>query len=575
MQPSSSSTYFRLLGYAKPHWKIFVFSIFGYLLYSSSQPMLASMAGWLADTVYNRNQQAIYLIPLTLLAIYLIRGMGSFIGNYYLSKVSFSVIKTLRDQMFDHLVLLPNRFYEQNNSGHLISMITYNVDQVAQAITDAIRIIIREGITVIALLAYIFYLNWKLTLAFIVVAPIIALIVSYVSKRFKRLSKNIQVSMGDLTHVSSEAINGYKEVKSFGGQSYESHRFHRASENNYRQNMKMTMTAAINTPVLQMIVAASLAALIFVALNFMHEMSPDAFIAYITAAGLLPKPIRQLSDVNAAIQKGIAAAESIFKLIDEETEKDTGHVSKKNIQGRIQFRDIVFSYHGGKPVIDHLNLIIEPGQTVAIVGRSGSGKTTLSNLVPRFYELDSGQILIDDTDIRDYSLENLRSHIALVSQQITLFNDTIANNIAYGSLANYSEAQIIAAAEAAFAMDFIRQMEDGMNTLIGEDGVLLSGGQRQRLAIARALLKDAPILILDEATSALDNESETKIQQALNRVIHGRTTLIIAHRLSTISKADHIIVMDQGRIVESGNHTQLLQQRGIYYQLYQNQFQNK
>lgn len=604
--PPGRQTYWRLLSYARVYWHFFLLSIIGFLLYSSSQPLLARMAGWLADTVYTREQSAVYLIPLSLLGIYLLRGIGSFLGNYYLSKVSFSVVKTLRDQMFSHLLLLPNRFYEQHNSGHLISMITYNVEQVAQAITDAIRTIVREGITVIALLGYIFYLNWKLTLAFLLIAPVIAFIVAFVSKKFKQLSRNIQVSMGDLTHVSAEAINGYLEVKSYGGQNYEQQRFARASHNNYLQNMRMIITASINTPVLQMIVAMSLAALIFVALSFMHKMQPDDFIAYITAAGLLPKPIRQLSDVNIMIQKGIAAAESIFALLDTPTEQQSSettdilmtvkagkhlsesektvhlqkqmHIDKrvnKVITGYIRFQEVCFGYQPDKLVINHFNLDIEPGQTIALVGRSGSGKTTLTHLLPRFYSLDSGRILLDGMDINQYDPAFLRANIALVSQQVTLFNDTIEKNIAYGELATKSRTEIEAAARAAHAMEFIHNLAHGMDTVIGENGVLLSGGQRQRLAIARALLKDAPILILDEATSALDNESEKLIQQALRTVIHNRTTLIIAHRLSTIIHADKIVVMAQGKVVECGTHQELLARKRDYYQLYQMQFAHK
>lgn len=572
-KPSGFKVYMRLLQYVKPHWKIFLLSVMGYLMYSSSQPLLATMAGWLADAVYTRESSAVYLIPFSLLGIYFLRGLGSFIGNYFLAKVSLSIVRTIRNDLFDKLVLLPNRFYEQNNSGHLISLITFNVTQVTGAATDAIKVIIREGIAVIALLGYLLYLNWQLSLAFFAVAPLIAFVVAYASKRFKKLSKKIQISMGDLTHVSSEAINGYKEVKSFGGQDYEKYRFHKASENNYLQNIKMVMTSSINTPVLQMIVALALASLVFVALSLMGEMDPAAFITYITAAGLLPKPIRQLSEVNSTIQKGIAAAESIFELLDKQQENDSGSIQIERAKGKLEFKNLSFKYSGiDKEIIKNLNLTIQPGQSVALVGHSGSGKSTLANLIPRFYDAPSGAILLDDKPLCEYSLKSLRDQISLVTQQVTLFNDSVEKNIAYGALSNRSRDEVVQAAESAYAMEFIQEQSDGLDTLVGEDGVLLSGGQRQRLAIARALLKDAPILILDEATSALDTESERKIQAALEHVMQGRTTLVIAHRLSTIENADLIVVMDHGEIVEQGSHHELLALEGYYSQLHSKDF---
>ncbi|MCW8929212.1 MAG: lipid A export permease/ATP-binding protein MsbA [Gammaproteobacteria bacterium] len=572
-QPSGIKVYIRLLHYVIPHWKIFVLSVLGYLLYSGSQPLLAKVTGWLTDAVYTKDTEAVYLIPISLLVIYFFRGLGGFIGTYFLAKVSFSVVRTLRTEMFNQLLLLPNSYYEQNNSGHLISMITFNVAQVTGAATDAIKVIVREGITVIALLGFLFYSNWQLSLTFLAITPLIGFVVAYASKRFKKLSKKIQVTMGDITHISSEAINGYKEVKSFGGEGYEQGRFLAASEKNYRQNMKMVMTSAINTPVLQMIVAFALSTLVFLALSFLSEMEPDAFISYIVAAGLLPKPIRQLSEVNSTIQKGIAAAESVFMILDEKPEQDKGTVEAQSVKGSLIFKDINFTYpQTDKVVINNLNLKIEPGQIVAFVGRSGSGKSTLVSLISRFYDVEDGQILLDEQLLSDYTLKSLREQISLVTQDVTLFNDTIEKNIAYGTLSHFSRDEIIQAAESAYAMEFIKEQADGLDTLIGEDGVLLSGGQRQRLAIARALLKNSPILILDEATSSLDTESERKIQAALENVMKGRTTLVIAHRLSTIENADLIVVMDKGSIIETGTHDELIRNEGLYNQLHKKQF---
>ena len=570
---SGLQVYIRLLGYVKPYWKIFVLSIFGYLLYSSSQPLLASIMGNLTDAIYLKDPQAVYFIPLSLLAIYLVRGIGGFIGTYFLAKVSFSIVHKLRTEMFNKLVLLPNSYYEQNNSGHLISMITFNVAQVTGAATGAIKVIIREGITVIALLGFLFYSNWQLSLTFLAITPLIAFVVAYASKRFKKLSKKIQVTMGDITHISSEAINGYKEVKSFGGEQYEQQRFLAASKKNYRQNMKMTMTSAINTPVLQMIVASALSFLVFLALSFLGDMEPADFVSYLIAAGLLPKPIRQLSEVNSTIQKGIAAAESVFSILDESAEQDHGTYKTAKTAGRLEFKNVQFTYpRTEKNIINDFNLTIESGQNIALVGRSGSGKSTLVSLISRFYDIEQGEILLDGQPIDSYALNSLRQQISLVTQDVTLFNDTIENNIAYGALSRYGREEVIQAAESAYAMEFINEQSDGLDTLVGEDGVLLSGGQRQRLAIARALLKNAPVLILDEATSALDTESEQKIQAALENVMQGRTTLVIAHRLSTIEKADLIVVMDKGAIIEQGTHNELLNKEGFYSQLHKKQF---
>jgi len=572
-EQSGLHIYLRLLSYVKPYWKEFLLSVLGFFLYSSSQPALAWVTGWLSEAVFHPNPTSKYLIPLALIGIYLFRGVGLFLGNYFLSRVSEFMVHNLRCEMFEHQLNLPNEYYDEHNSGKLISRITFNVTQVTAASTEAIKVILREGIAVIALLSTLFYLNWKLSLIFLAIAPIIALVVTIASKKFRKLSSKIQLAMGDVTHVTSEAINGYKEVKSFAGEEYETKRFYQASMDNLKHNIKMVKTASINTPLLQMIVAMALALLLFIGLSFLDQMSAAEFITYMTAAGLLPKPIKQLSDVNSTIQKGIAAAISIFELLDSEEEQDTGKVIVERVKGKVEIKNLNFSYtQSDTQVLKQVNFILKPGKSIALVGRSGSGKTTLANLLPRFYHSKEGMILLDDIAVTEYTLKNLRKQIALVSQDITLFNDSIAKNIAYGALADCSHEQIRAAAKSAYALEFIEKLPEGFDTIIGEDGTLLSGGQRQRLGIARALLKDAPVLILDEATSALDTESEREIQAALEHVMQGRTTLIIAHRLSTIEKADQIIVMDQGSVAETGTHSELLSKEGLYYSLYQNQF---
>ena len=580
--PSSSlKIYFRLLSHLRPFVGLFLTSILGYLIFSSAQPMLAGILKYFVDGLASESAMSRYAfpligemelaygVPLLIVIVILWQGIGSFLGNYYLARVSLGLIDDLRRKLFASLLKLPNSYFDQHNSGHLVSRITYNVTMVTGAATDAIKVIIREGMTVLFLFLYLLWMNWKLTVVMAGLLPIIGFMVRSVSRKFRKQSHQIQMAMGDLTHVASETIQGYRVVRSFGGEDFERIRFDKASSENTRKQLKMTRTGASFTPSLQLVIFSAMAVILFLVLLLRGNASAGDLVAYITAAGMLPKPIRQLSEVSSTIQKGLAGAESIFAQLDEAPESDQGDFEISRANGHIEVRNLSFTYPGtSKKVLDDLSFTIEPGQMAAFVGRSGSGKSTLTALVPRFYPHECGQILIDGIEINDYRLRSLRQQIALVTQQVSLFNDTVSNNIAYGDLAGAPLADVVQAAEAAYAKEFIDLLPQGFDTLVGENGVLLSGGQRQRLAIARAILKDAPILILDEATSALDTESERYIQAALERVTSNRTTLVIAHRLSTIEQADIIFVMDQGRIVERGKHAELLAAGGHYAKLH-------
>ena len=585
---SSLKIYLRLLRYLKPFVGLFATSLLGYLIYASAQPMLAGVLKYFVDGLGPRSATAntslpllgevdlAYGVPLLLVMVVTWQGIGQFFGSYYLSRVSLGLVDDLRRTLFNSLLRLPNTYFDHNNSGHLVSRITYNVTMVTGAATNAIRVVIREGLTVLSLFAYLLWTNWKLTLVMIAILPVIGFMASRVSRKFRKQSKKIQVAMGDLTHIASETIQGYRVVRSFGGEAYEQERFTAASKENMKTQLRMAKTNATFTPALQLVTFSTMAVLLFLVLLLRGDASAGDLVAYITAASLLPKPIRQLSEVSSTIQTGLAGAESIFAQLDEMPETDLGTIEKDRVSGQLEIKDLSFSYPGSEQrALCDVSFAIQPGQMVALVGRSGSGKSTLASLIPRFYHHSDGQILIDGVDVEDYTLRNLRRHIALVTQQVVLFNDTIANNIAYGDLAGAPRADIEKAAEAAFAREFIDRLPNGFDTLVGENGVLLSGGQRQRLAIARAILKDAPILILDEATSALDTESERHIQNALHHVMENRTTLVIAHRLSTIESADVILVMEQGCIVECGPHNDLIARNGPYARLHAMQFQDE
>ncbi|MDP3561432.1 MAG: lipid A export permease/ATP-binding protein MsbA [Legionellaceae bacterium] len=566
--------YRRLLGYVKPFWPVLLFGILANVIYSMIDAGLTYMLRPFLDKgLINVDMTFVRHIPLIILFGISIRGLVSSAGSYCMTWVARSVVNVLRQRVFDHITKLPADYYDEATSGELLSKILYDVEQVAQVSADALTDFVQNTCLLIGLLSVMMIVCWQLSVMFLLTIPFIGMVVNYTNKRIRRISHRVQKSMGQVTEIAAEVIDGYRVVRVFGGEQYEVDKFNQATEASRRNDMKVALSKAINVSSVQLIIAIGIAAIIFAAIQLKAVIivTAGAFLAIIAAMLQLIKPLKTLTTLNATIQRGLAGAESVFSLLDKPIESFEGQTFMPTLPCNIKFENVSFAYRQGPSVLHQVNFAIKAGETVALVGHSGSGKTTIASLLPRFYEVTQGKISINGMSIDTMSLASLRQCLAVVSQHVTLFNDTIANNIAYGR-AHVTREEIVEAARLAYAHEFIAVLEQGYDTRVGENGVLLSGGQRQRLAIARAILKDAPILILDEATSALDNESERYIQAALEHIVKNRTTLVIAHRLSTIKRADKIIVLDQGRVVEIGTHQQLLEYNGYYSKLYQMQY---
>lgn len=595
---SGAQTYARLLRYVTPFWAAFALSLVGFVIYALTQPAFASLMqyipaafgdaassamggtptrelmAWESSLGLDDPQKVRNFLPLALVLIVTLRGIGSYLGGYYITVVARRVVNQLRVDVFAHINRLPAAYLASRNSAELLSLITFNIEQVASAASTSIKVIVREGLTVVGLLAYIFYLNWKLSLLFVIVAPLIGGIIALTSKQFRKYSRRIQDSMGGITRVAAEAIRGFAVVRSFGGTDAENRRFTERSEYALKQDLKLARVNEISTPIIQWLTFAALAALFWFGLDpaLRGNMDAGIFLTYITAASLVAKPLRQLTNINASVQRGIAAAESIFEVLDQLPESEGGSRDASSVRGHFELRELSYRYPGAsRDSLQGISVKIEAGQRVALVGRSGSGKTTLANLLSGLLPAPAGQILLDGEPLESLRLSQLRQRVALVSQQTTLFASTIAENIAYGELAGAPESAIWQALEDANARAFVERLPDKLETVLKEEGDDFSGGQRQRLALARAFLKNAPIIVLDEATSAQDPESEALIQQALERMVRNRTALIIAHRLTTVENADLILVLDDGRLVERGTHQSLYAADGVYAQLYKQQ----
>jgi len=576
LDPRAKLVYGRLWGYVNPHKLVGLIAVISMAATAVVEVAMVAMLGPLTDEgLVAQNLEAVKWIPIGFVVVFLGRGLAGFGTEYSLGWIGRSVISNLRRDVFGKFLTLPSRFIETHSTGPMLSRMTYNVEMVAESVTTVVTVMVRDLLTIIAAMGLMVYHSPRLFLFVMIIMPIIAALVQVLGRTFRRYSARIQDSVGEVTQVTDEVLSGNRIVKIFGGLEYETNRLAEVDDWNRKQNLKLIRTRSLGVAVTQLIFGVGVAGVVYTAgiESINGNLTPGGFIAFFGAMMLMLQPLRRITNLNATLQRGIAAGDSLFQIIDEPDELDSGECRPESVRGEVEFRNVSFSYDDNqRTVLADVSFKVEAGKSVAIVGHSGSGKSTLVGLLPRFYDALSGEIRLDGTNVADYALGNLRSHISLVSQDIVLFNDTIENNLAYGQLRQKSRAEILQAAEAAHLLEFVRELEGGFETMVGDRGILLSGGQRQRIAIGRALLKNAPVLILDEATSSLDTKSERRIQQALEKLMEDRTTLVIAHRLSTVENADQIIVLDEGSIVESGTHRELVDAEGLYAALYRMQF---